>query len=62
MTDFSWLTADRLVQRTVFDGRIELVANFRADDFVKGELSIPARTVAATWLSSGEKRSYSPID
>lgn len=47
MTDFEWLNPDRLLQRTVFDDGVELVANFSHDARRYGELAVPARSVAA---------------
>ena len=34
MTGFMWLTEDRMVQRTVFDGKITVTANFSAQPYV----------------------------
>ncbi len=45
MTDFAWLTSDRLVQKTVFDGQVELIANFRDSNYEDGELRVPAGSV-----------------
>jgi hypothetical protein len=42
MTGFSWLTPDRLVQRTEFDGTTEIVANFSAAEFLHKGTVIPA--------------------
>src|SRR5262249_16888530 len=33
LTDFAWLTADHLVQRTLFGDKIECIANFRSERF-----------------------------
>jgi hypothetical protein len=62
MTGFAWLTSDRLIQRTVFDDRIELTANFRTRDFDREGMFIPARSVVARWLGSGKTRLFSPGD
>ena len=58
MTDFAWLTADRLVQRTVFDGRVELIANFSEADFARDGLAVPARSVVAKLSGSDERRTF----
>lgn len=47
LTDFAWLTADRLVQRTVFGDAGEIVANFGHDPYHHGGLLVPARGVVA---------------
>ncbi|UCG16000.1 MAG: hypothetical protein JSV19_11970 [Phycisphaerales bacterium] len=62
MTGFAWLTADRLVQRTTFDDRIELTANFSMKDFERDGISVPARSVVARWLDSGKTRLFRPGD
>jgi hypothetical protein len=62
MTDFAWLTPDRLVQRTVFDDRVALTANFGTESFNRDGVSIPPRSVVATWLADGTWRRFSPVD
>jgi hypothetical protein len=62
MTDFAWLTPDRLVQRTVFDGRLALIANFSTEAFEKDGISVPARSVRARWLASKKTRLFTPVD
>ena len=47
LTDFAWLTADRLVQQTVFGDAGEIVANFGHDPYHHGGLLVPARGVVA---------------
>jgi hypothetical protein len=54
MTDFAWLTPDRLVQRTVFADRVELIANFGTREYEKSGLTVPAQSVVARWLNRGE--------
>ncbi len=49
LTDFHWLTADRLVQATTFGGIIELTANFGESTFTNGQFQLPAQTVMARW-------------
>jgi len=53
MTDFNWLSADRMLQRAVFDNRIELVANFSQESRRYKEVEIPARSVLAKWAENG---------
>jgi hypothetical protein len=60
MTDFSWLTPDRLVQRTVFGDRVEMVANFSMEDFDYQGKVIPKRSIMAKWRNTGETRIYTP--
>ena len=60
MTDFGWLSEDRLVQRTIFDDRVELVANFSEKAHVYDGSSIPARAVVARWKNSGKRKTYTP--
>jgi len=60
LTDFAWLTPDRMVQRTVFDEAAEMVANFAEEDFQYLETAIPGRSVLARWLETGDARVYTP--
>lgn len=60
MTDFAWLTSDRLVQRTLFGDQAELVANFGARPFDYQGTTIPARSILARWLKSGKKELFTP--
>ena len=46
MTGFAWLTPDRMVQKTTFGNRIEIIADFHA------------MTVTARYLDSGKTVSY----
>ena len=59
MTDFNWLSGDRLLQRTVFDDKIELVANFSHEARQYGEFAIPARSIVATWKDQTKTRTFS---
>ena len=59
MTDFDWLSPDRLLQRTVFGNRVELVANFSHETRRYGELSIPARSILASWKNTTKTRMFS---
>jgi len=56
LTDFEWLTPDRLVQRTRFGDEIELTANFGRAPFQ----SLPPMCVEARWLKSGRRQRYCP--
>ena len=60
MTDFAWLTRDRMVQRTVFGDRVEMVANFGMEEFKYQGKLIPKRSVLASWLNTGETRIFTP--
>jgi hypothetical protein len=60
MTDFSWLTPDHLVQRTVFGNRLEMTANFRPDPYTDGTLHLPAQSIQARWIDTGEVHLYWP--
>ena len=56
MTDFAWLTRDRLVQLTVFGDRVEMVANFSMEDFDYQGKVIPKRGIMAKWRNTGDWR------
>jgi hypothetical protein len=60
MTDFSWLTPDRLVQRTVFGDRVEMVANFTARGFLYQGIKVPARGILARWQDGSRVRTFVP--
>ncbi len=60
MTDFRWLSEDRLVQKTVFADGTEIVANFGKSPAVAGGLPVPAGTVISRW--NGATASYTPAD
>lgn len=47
LTQFQWLTEDRLVQRTLFGDQVEVIANFSESPWASGEVEIPARSVWA---------------
>ncbi|MHC4299199.1 MAG: glycoside hydrolase, partial [Planctomycetota bacterium] len=59
MTEFNWLSSDRLLQRTVLDGAVELIANFSHETRRYGKLSIPGRSVVASWKDRAQTRTYS---
>ncbi len=60
LTDFSWLRSDRMVQHTVFGGRVEMVANFAEEDFSYRKTVIPGRSIMARWLGTESKRIFTP--
>jgi hypothetical protein len=60
MTDFAWLTPDRLVQRTVFGDRVEVVANFSTREHSYGGSVVPARGVLTRWREDGRVRIFTP--
>jgi len=60
MTDFDWLTADRMVQRTVFDDEVEIIANFSDSIFTYTGKSIAAGSVLTMRRKTGETRTYTP--
>jgi hypothetical protein len=60
MTDFRWLTRDRMVQRTTFGDGLEIVCNFGDQAFAHGGTAIPARGALARQLPAGEARVYAP--
>jgi hypothetical protein len=60
LTEFAWLTSDRLVQRTEFGRKLELVANFRRTPFRYRGFLLPAQSVLAHPLDHGKARIYTP--
>ena len=60
LTDFTWLTPDRLVQRTVFGDRVELVANFTSRSFPYSGTALPPHSLLAHWLTTGATRIFQP--
>jgi hypothetical protein len=60
MTGFTWLTPDRRVQRTVFGGRIDLIANFGLQPIQYGDATLPPRSLVARWRRSGRTATYIP--
>jgi hypothetical protein len=60
MTDFGWLTPDRMVQRTVFGERVEMVANFSEKGFEYRGIVVPGRSILARRLDTGDTRIYTP--
>jgi hypothetical protein len=62
MTDFDWLTEDRLVQKATFNDSVELIANFSGAPFTYGETTIPGRSVLAVWKETQKTQLYTPGD
>jgi hypothetical protein len=60
MTDFRWLSEDRIVQRTVFGDKLEIVANFGEAPVENEGLNIPAQSILARWLETKQVRVYTP--
>ena len=60
LTDFQWLTADRLVQLAVFDNRVNLIANFSNDVFTYRGVQIPQNSVMAQWKDTGRRQFFTP--
>ena len=60
LTEFAWLTADRMVQRTVFGDKVEMVANFADKPFEDSRAAVPGRSALARWLESGATAVYTP--
>ncbi|MDE0688166.1 MAG: hypothetical protein OXI61_08390 [Candidatus Poribacteria bacterium] len=54
MTDFEWLSDDRLVQRTEFGDTVELLANFETEPFAYEDVVIPGKSVVARWIDPSE--------
>ena len=59
MTDFEWLSDDKLVQRTEFGNIVEIFANFGTDVFGYEDLVISGRSVIARWMDTGEFEVFS---
>jgi hypothetical protein len=56
MTDFNWLSADRMLQRTVFDDKVEIVVNFSQKSCRYQDFEIPARSALTKWTENGETK------
>lgn len=54
MTDFEWLSDDRLVQRTEFGDMVELLVNFGTEPFAYKDVVIPGKSVVARWIGTGK--------
>ncbi|UCC99415.1 MAG: hypothetical protein JSW66_05935 [Phycisphaerales bacterium] len=60
MTDFQWLSDDRLVQGTTFGDQLEIVANFSQASYTHRAHVIPARSILAYHKNTGESMTYTP--
>jgi hypothetical protein len=60
MTDFKWLTPDRLVQQTTFGESAVVIVNFSDAPFQHDQTTIAPRSAVWTNSKTGESRSYSP--
>jgi hypothetical protein len=60
LTAFDWLTPDRLVQRTVFGGKVELEANFGSKPFKYRGSVLPGRSVLTDRRAARQFRIYTP--
>ncbi|MHC4584687.1 MAG: glycoside hydrolase [Planctomycetota bacterium] len=56
MTDFNWLSSDKKLQRAVFDGRMELIANYSQEPRGYRGIDIPGRSISARWLNGGKEK------
>lgn len=56
ITDFNWLSTDRMLQRTVFDNQVEIMVNFSQKPQRYQEFEIPARSVLAKWIEDGKTK------
>lgn len=59
MTDFEWLSEDKLVQRTEFGDAVEIFANFGTDPFRYKGVIIMGRSVVARGIGTGETEIFS---
>ncbi len=59
MISFAWLSPDRLVQKTVYDGGLEIIVNFSGSEVVAEGLRIAAQTVVSR-IRGGEERRFTP--
>ncbi len=60
MTSFDWLSSDRLLQRTTFDDRVELIANYSTEARLSDGVTIPGRSFLARWKQTGASRLHTP--
>jgi hypothetical protein len=56
MTNFNWLSADQMLQSTVFNNDVEIVANFSQELHRYKEFEIPARSILAKWAEDGKMK------
>ncbi|MFC7441785.1 glycoside hydrolase [Laceyella putida] len=60
MTRFDWLTPDRSIQKTVYGGKLEIVANYSPKPFQYKKQNIPVESVWIHWLKNGKTQVYTP--
>lgn len=60
MTGFDWLSSDRLLQRTAFDDRVELIANYSTEARPYDGATISGRSLLAKWRQTGASRLHTP--
>ncbi|WP_186647810.1 glycoside hydrolase [Fluviispira vulneris] len=56
LSHFSWLTEDKLVQRTQFGDDVQLTANFSDKNYK----DIPAKSIELIWLRDNKKEIFTP--
>lgn len=61
MTDFAWLSDDRLLQRTVFGDRIEMIANFSTETKSYKNHTIPPRSIMANDIHENKTEIFTPL-
>ena len=59
MTDFEWLSSDKLVQRTEFGDTVEILANFGTDPFRYKDVIVIGKSVVARWLGTNQIKVFS---
>jgi hypothetical protein len=58
MTAFEWLSPDHMVQKTVFGGKIEMIANFAVTEFRDRGVTLPPRSILTRDGDRGRIRVY----
>jgi len=56
MAEFNWLSSDRMLQRTIFGDKVEMVANFSQESHRYQGIDIPGRSVLARCAEKGKVR------
>lgn len=59
MTDFQWLSEDKLVQRTEFGDIVEILANFGENPFRYKGVIVTGGSVVARWLETDQIKVFS---
>ena len=60
MSDFQWLSADHMLQRTVFGDGTELIANFSADPAAHDGVAVPGHSIAVRIPGAAAASVYPP--